>query len=141
MTERVDEAPLARGDRTPRREYSIWPGENGVDAWDVERLIALSAELPVEEVDVAAIGAIAADDWFDVSGDEPRVRGVAGHGNGAGEVDLAYPIILGADGRVMDGMRRVAKAILEGRPTVKAVRFRKDPEPDFRDCKPDELPR
>jgi hypothetical protein len=31
------------------------------------------------------------------------------------EVDLSYPIILGPDGRVMDGMHRVARAILEGR--------------------------
>ena len=55
-------------------------------------------------------------------------------------MDLARPIILGADGRVMDGMHRVAKAILEGNATIKAVRFLKEPDPDYRDCKPNELP-
>jgi hypothetical protein len=29
------------------------------------------------------------------------------------EVNLRYPVILGPDGRVMDGMHRVARAILE----------------------------
>ena len=31
------------------------------------------------------------------------------------ETDLEYPIILAADGRVMDGMHRVCKALLEGK--------------------------
>ena len=30
------------------------------------------------------------------------------------EADLAYPIILGHDGRVMDGMHRVARALMAG---------------------------
>jgi hypothetical protein len=38
---------------------------------------------------------------------------------------------MGADGRVMDGMHRVAKAYLEGRQTILAVRLKTDPEPDF----------
>ncbi|MGB9113393.1 MAG: hypothetical protein WCF24_11795 [Acidimicrobiales bacterium] len=139
MTERSDNAGEAR-DPTRRSHYSIWPGESGIDAWDVERLIALSVDLPVEEVEVAKIGAIDIDYWFDSSGDEPAVRGVVEHAHRISDVDLAYPIILGSDGRVMDGMHRVAKAILEGHTTIKAVRFHKDPDPDYRNCKPDELP-
>ena len=45
--------------------------------------------------------------------------------------DLNYPIILSEDGFVLDGWHRVAKALVEGRETVKAVRFEKDPEPDY----------
>ncbi len=37
----------------------------------------------------------------------------------------------------MDAMPRVAKAILEGRTTIKAACLRVQPEPDC--CKPDEL--
>jgi hypothetical protein len=55
-------------------------------------------------------------------------------------VDLSHPIILGDDGRVMDGMHRVVRALLEGRATIAAVRFDVDPEPDHRDCDPDTLP-
>ncbi len=141
MTERSDNSRGAGGREPERRkQYSVWPGESGVDAWDVDRLIELSADLPVEEVDVAKIGAIDTDYWFDTSGDEPTVRGVVEHARRINDVDLARPIILGADGRVMDGMHRVAKAILEGNATIKAVRFLKEPDPDYRDCKPNELP-
>lgn len=57
-----------------------------------------------------------------------------------GETDLNFPIILSSDGRIMDGMHRVAKALLEGRRTIEAVRFRQDPEPDYEDVQPDDLP-
>jgi len=45
-----------------------------------------------------------------------------------------------SDGRVMDGMHRVCKALLEGRETIAALQFELDPEPDFRDVQPDDLP-
>jgi hypothetical protein len=56
------------------------------------------------------------------------------------ETDLRYPVILSADGRVMDGMHRVAKAYVEGRESVVAVRFGETPEPDYIDADPDALP-
>ena len=56
------------------------------------------------------------------------------------KADLRFPIILSADGRVMDGMHRVAKATLMGQLTIEAVRFASDPEPDFVGYGPDELP-
>ena len=56
------------------------------------------------------------------------------------EASLSYPIILSADGRVMDGMHRLAKALLEGRECINAVRFSKDPAPDYEDVHPDDLP-
>jgi hypothetical protein len=46
----------------------------------------------------------------------------------------------GADGRVMDGMHRVAQALLEEHPTVLAVQFGVQPEPDFRNVRPEDLP-
>ena len=56
------------------------------------------------------------------------------------ETDLRYPIILSSDGRVMDGMHRVAKALLEGQETIETVKFSQDPEPDHKDVHPDDLP-
>ena len=56
------------------------------------------------------------------------------------ETDLSYPIILSSDGRVMDGMHRVAKALLGGQETIEAVQFSQDPEPDYIDVLPDDLP-
>jgi hypothetical protein len=46
------------------------------------------------------------------------------------QVDLSYPIIQAPDGWIMDGYHRIAKAILEGKTTIKAVRLPALPEPD-----------
>ena len=54
--------------------------------------------------------------------------------------DLSLPIILSSDGRVMDGMHRVAKAALLGHETIAAVQFATNLESDFVDVQPEELP-
>ncbi len=56
------------------------------------------------------------------------------------EADLSYPIILAANGEVMDGRHRIAKAALEGRTTIGAVQFETDPPPDFVGRAPGDLP-
>lgn len=35
---------------------------------------------------------------------------------------------------------RIARALLEGRPTIRAARFTTNPEPDHRNCRPEDLP-
>jgi hypothetical protein len=78
--------------------------------------------------------------WLDADGERPTVRSVVDHLRLVQAVDLAYPVILGSDGRVMDGMHRIARALLEGHEAVAAVQFDADPEPDFRNCRPPDLP-
>jgi hypothetical protein len=56
------------------------------------------------------------------------------------EADLTYPILLSLDGNVMDGMHRVAKAILEGSTEIKAIHLPALGEPNYRNCLPDDLP-
>ena len=125
-----------------RKQYHFWPAEkagDGLDAWDVERLIDLSYEIPVLEVDVSSIAEVDSVYWFDET-QEPTVRRVVEHMRLVEEVDTNHPIILGPDGRVMDGTHRVARALLEGRTTIVAVRFTRLPAPDYRNCRPSELP-
>jgi hypothetical protein len=122
-----------------RKQYHFWPGERGLDAWDVERLISIAGSLPVEVVEVADIREIDSEYWFD-DWQRPTVRKVVEHIRLVLRVDPSYPIILGPDGRVMDGMHRVARALLEGQPTIAAVRLPVIPDPDHKDCHPDELP-
>jgi hypothetical protein len=123
-----------------RKQYHFWPGEHGRDAWDVDRLVALSRDLPVESVPLDEIGEIDSNYWFDDDRQEPTVRRVVEHVRLIDEVDPSYPVILGPDGRVMDGMHRIARALLEGRATIAAVRLETVPEPDYRDCRPEDLP-
>jgi hypothetical protein len=78
--------------------------------------------------------------WFDDRVDRPTVRRVVDHVRLIEGVDVSHPIILGVDGRVMDGMHRIAKALLEGRSTISAVQFSTHPDPDYRNCRPDDLP-
>ena len=123
-----------------RKQYHFWPGDEGLDAWDVDRLIELSRGFPVDEVALDSIAEVDSVYWFDNVGERPTVRRVIDHLRLINEVDLSYPIILGHDGRVMDGMHRIARAILDGHETIKAVRFETHPEPDHRNCDPADLP-
>jgi hypothetical protein len=114
-----------------RKQYHLRPSPNGLLAWDVDRLIDLAARLISVEVPLDVIRELDEPFWFSGGSDEATCRAVADHARLMSEADLSYPIILGADGRVMDGMHRVAKAYLEGRTTILAVQLKVDPEPDF----------
>ena len=48
-----------------RKQYHFWPGERGLDAWDVDRLIELSSALPVRDVKLDSIHEIDSVYWFD----------------------------------------------------------------------------
>lgn len=123
-----------------RKQYHLWPGEKGLDAWDVDKLIGLSAKLPVREVSLDTLRDVDTDYWFHGSMEVATVRKVVEHMRLVQEVDPSYPIILGVDGRVMDGMHRIARALFEGRSTIAAVRFEVQPDPDYRNCRPRDLP-
>jgi len=56
------------------------------------------------------------------------------------DADLSFPIILAANGAVMDGMHRVAKAALQGRQAIEAIQFEEDPPPDHVGRGPHDLP-
>lgn len=58
------------------------------------------------------------------------LREMVTHMKAVQNADLSYPIILDEDGEVMDGRHRIMRAILEGRETIKAVRFYENPRPD-----------
>jgi hypothetical protein len=124
-----------------RKQYHFWPGDEGLDAWDVDRLIRLSADLPAADVPLESITEVDTVYWFHGGDtDLPTVRSIVGHIRMIQAVDPSHAVILGSDGRVMDGMHRIARAMLDGRTTIAAVRFATDPEPDYRNCLPADLP-
>lgn len=125
----------------PPRQFHFWKPATGPgrDAWDVHRLIELSRELPIEQTALNDIGEIDSVYWFDGETHRPTVRSVVEHAERIRTVDPDHPILLGPDGRVMDGMHRVARALLEGRRTIGARRFTELPEPDHRNIDPASL--
>ncbi len=70
----------------------------------------------------------------------PTPAHIANHIDLINKADLSYPIILCADHRLMDGMHRCVKAMLEKHETIKAIKFIKTPEPDYIDVPLDKLP-
>jgi hypothetical protein len=123
-----------------RKQYHFWPADTGFDAWDVDRLIELSRGLPVHTVTVESISEIDTAYWFEGSAAAPTVRDIVDHARLMLTADLSHPVILGHDGRVMDGMHRIARALLDGVTEISAVRFPSPPEPDYRDIQPAQLP-
>lgn len=122
-----------------RRQYHFWPSEQGLQAWDVHHLIELSKDLPVEQVPLSSITEVDTVYWFDGDYHKPTVRSVIEHARLIESADLAYPIILSSTGRVMDGMHRIAKALLNDETHIAAVRFKTDPPPDHVGTKPADL--
>jgi hypothetical protein len=78
--------------------------------------------------------------WLDGNEERPTCRWLAEHMRLVEATSLEYPIILSSDGRVMDGMHRVVKALVQGLETIEAVRFTTDPDPDYVGREPSELP-
>lgn len=65
-------------------------------------------------------------------GDAPfSPRDVVTHTDRILKADLSYPIILSQCGVVMDGMHRLAKAVLLDHPFVMVQQFDLDPPPDL----------
>ena len=121
-----------------RKQYYFRPSPAGLQAWDVDRLIALTKDLPRREVALEELGELDRP-W---SGDDEHQtwRELVAHVRLIEQADLSFPIILAANGEVMDGRHRIAKAALAGRATITAVQFTDDPPPDHVGRGPDDLP-
>ena len=119
-----------------RKQYHFRPGPAGLQAWDVDRLVSLTKNLVPELVPIAEIRELDEAYW----GGSMTCRQVAGHARLIQEADPSFPVILSSDGRIMDGMHRVLKAILQGVSHVPAVRFSADPAPDYVGVDPKDLP-
>ena len=126
--------------RSLRRQYHFRPGPNGLRAWDVHRLIRLSPGLPVQGVPLGDIAELDKNGWCEHADEMPTPRAIIDHVRLMHAADLRRPVILSADGRVMDGMHRIAQALRLGHTHIAAVRFAQDPPPDHVGVDPAALP-
>lgn len=121
-----------------RKQYHSRLSDGRLLIWDVHRLVELAKVLPVKTVSLSSIRELDESFWFD--GESPTCREVAVHAKLIAETDLKYPIILSAEGRVMDGMHRVCKAFINNSDTLSAVQFEVNPAPDYIDADIQTLP-
>lgn len=103
--------------------------------WHSQSLWRMAADLPVVEVDLESVTAwtglpaLDEDCWF-VGARVPTLREIARHCQRINAATFDHPIILNDDDTLMDGGHRLCKALVEGRKTIKAVRFPSMPPAD-----------
>lgn len=122
-----------------RKQYYFRPSDPGYMAWDVDRLVESTRDHEVIRVPLAKIAELDENFWYQGEADVPTVRSIAEHCQLILETDLLHPIILSAEGRVMDGMHRVARALMLRHTEIRAVKFDVDPPPDYIHVFPDDL--
>ena len=97
--------------------------------WFTDRLWKLSQELPEFDIEVESFQELDRDCWFG-TGRTPTIREVAAHCKRINQVNPGLPVVINENGRLMDGGHRLARALIEGKKTIKAVQFAQMPEPD-----------
>src|SRR5690348_9044181 len=117
--------PSARKGEAVRQTHGR-TDENGTRIWFTDRLWELARDLPVHSVRIDSIRELDQNCWFHEKS-PPTCRNVALHAQRIQQADLSYPIILSADGGLMDGGHRLCKAWLLGHTEIRAVRFLNDP--------------
>ena len=100
--------------------------------WEVERLWELAKQLPIKHVPLASLSDLDRIGWYGQPSNAGHLtlREVAEHTRRIQAANFDYPIILSAEGHLLDGFHRVAKAYILGLNEIAAVQFLENPEPD-----------
>lgn len=114
-----------------RKQYHSRLIDGDRHVWDVHRLIRLSRGRPVERLPLSDIAELDQLWWFRDATDPPTPRAIADHLRLVNQTDLSHPVLLCQDGRLMDGMHRVVKALCLGHDSITAVRLSPTPPSDF----------
>lgn len=101
---------------------------NGKKAWVMAKLIEAAKDLPVFDLPLLHIDIDVAP-W----GRDHTIESFAYHVKRAQKADMSYPVIMNDSGFIMNGWHRVLKALVEGRESVKAVRFEVTPPHCFKE--------
>lgn len=86
--------------------------------------------MPIEDIRLDSF------DWendnfqCDLLSEQPLWREIGDQAKRILNADLNYPIVINAEGNIMDGMHRLLKCYVFGVPSIKAVRFKDNPPPD-----------
>ncbi len=123
-----------------RKQYHLRASAAGLLAWDIDQLIALTKNLTLVQIPLAHLAELDENYWYSTADTQPTCRSIAQHMRLVQAADLAFPIILCPEGKLLDGMHRAVKALLEEREFIAAYRLPYLPEPDFIGVAPEDLP-
>ncbi len=86
-----------------RKQYHLRPADRGFNAWDVDNLIKLTENLDVVEVNILKL--LEKNEYHWSQGEKfPTVKSIFDHMKLVNGCSLEFPIIMSADGIIMDGM-------------------------------------
>ena len=94
------------------------------NSYDVPTLIQFAKEKGYKPFDMPLVGVYIGAEPFRIS----DFAGFLYHLKRVKNVDLSNPILIDNHGYICDGWHRVAKAFLEGKKTIKAIRLLEMPE-------------
>ena len=120
-----------------RKQYHFRKVENDTYIWDVDHLVELTQSFQARQVLLSDIKELDEAYWYPDT--HPTTQDIIAHMQLTLEADLSYPIILCAQGRLMDGMHRVGKAKILGKASISAVQFDTNAQPDFINVHEDDL--
>ncbi|MEM8655473.1 MAG: hypothetical protein AAGF36_12075 [Pseudomonadota bacterium] len=121
-----------------RPQYHFRDSAQGLMAWDMRKIADTTQHLTPQNVPLSDIAELDEDWWF-AHGTTPTPRAIADHMKLTQLADRSYPIILDAEGRLMDGMHRIVQSLLAGDTTIQAIRLPQTPPPDYIGIDPDDL--
>lgn len=114
----LDKVKLSEHVCSPPNNKGSWYVANLIDRTKTEPIIDYVIDLMSVNLDVKVWEV---DNVFDFLSHVKRIN----------EADLTLPVIVSAEGWILDGWHRIAKAVLLGNDGVKAVRFISNPEFDY----------
>ncbi len=122
-----------------RQQYHHREVDGKTLIWNVNRLLELSKDFPIIHISLEDIREVNEPYWF-AAGSTVTTKDILEHMKLVNEASLDYPIMLCSEGRIIDGMHRVAKAYLAGHTYIKAIQFEEPLTPDYIDVDLDSLP-
>ena len=104
---------------------------NPMKIWDVPTLWKEAENLPVFSVVIDNLEELDRVAWYgsDEHSGRLTVRQVINHAKQIQDADPNEPILLSAEGKVLDGFHRITKANMLALSHIPAKQFSKDPEP------------
>ena len=122
-----------------REQYHFRKIDGKTHIWDINKLLSTLNNHPITQIPLNTIQELNENYWFS---DHATIttQDIIEHMKLVNETDLSFPILMCPDYLIMDGMHRVAKAVLDNREYINAYVLSIMPQADYLDVDPDLLP-